>query len=394
MPNNKRARWGHIETVVPGEKYRIFWPEPADPRTGRRRQPSRIIYGTWDDADVALNRMRIAKTGTVDPGITYDDYWRQVVWPSCADLASKTKSGYSRVYEKELSKRIGHARVSDTTHRLVCRVIEDIDAPSVQRAAHALWKKMCNMAIHDFLLDRNPVDRTVRMKKRNKRVKGTIDAGELFALLSKLRGSRYLFPVILECVGGLRHEEACPTCGADVSEHIHKGRRYAMVRIHSGLITVNGRKELKDTKTESSERVQLFAEPFASILLDAAKDPGPILRGRSPKGEEPNETWFANPQHLSRNWRKWCERNGVGYVRFADMRTIYSDWHAEAESIDSVVQKSMGHDDGSTRGRNYQNRTIKALVRIADNLADYIMAESPCGWMMGDILDHETEKPV
>lgn len=374
MCAQKRRRWGHIDTLVPGKKYRIRWPEKRD-ANGKRRNPSMIIYGTYDDADIELTRLHILNTGIVDKNIIYDQYWSSVVWPSCADLEEKTKSGYKRVWNKELSPEIGSLRVRDTNYRLVCSIIANINAPSVQRAAHALWKKICNMAIHDRLLTDNPVDRTVRMKKRNKRIKGDIPADGFLNTIGMLEATRYQKLVILEAGGGFRHEEACPLMGEDISEIELDGQRFACVDINKALVTVDGRRVLKGTKTDGSARQQLFAEPFASLLLDD-RNPGPLFPGRSPKGDEINESWFANPQHISRNWRKYCERNGMDYVRFADMRTIYSDRHAEAGSLDSLVQLSMGHDDGTTRGRNYQRGTLKALAIIASNLTEYLTESS------------------
>jgi len=373
MARKKRRRWGHIQTVTPGEKYRIFWPCDKS-KDGGRKQPSRVVYGTRKDAETELEKIRVINTGVVDRDIKYDMYWAAVVWPSCSDLEEKTKHGYNRVWTKELEPRIGHISFAFTTYRLVCAVIADIDAPSVQRAAHALWKKICNMAIHDRLIADNPVDRTVRMKKRNKRVKTDIAAEDMLELIYALKETRYQKLVILEAVGGFRHEEACAILDDDISEMELDGKRYACVEISRALVTVAGRRVLKGTKTEGSMRSQLFAEPFASILLDDRK-PGALFPGKSPKDEEINESWFANPQHVSRNWRKWCERHGRDYIRFADMRTIYSDRHSEAGSLDSLVQMSMGHDDGTTRGRNYQRMSLKMLAIIASNLAEYL-AES------------------
>lgn len=374
----KRRRWGSIETVVPGEVYRIRWPNGHKP-SGDRDRPGQMVYGTWNDAAIELERIHIALTGVVDSDITYDMYWRAVVWPSCEGLESKTKSGYERVYVKELSPQIGADRVCDTTYRRASAVLGGIEAPSVQRAAHALWKKMCNMAIHDKLLQANPIDRTIPLKPKNEREKGTVEASDVFGLLSALGTSRYWRMVLLECVGGFRHEEAMPVCGFDISEYRDPRTRgrYACVAIERALVSVDGRKELKGPKTERSRRLQLFAEPFASMLLSLQGE-GPLFPGRRPEGDDPNETWFANPTHITRNWRKWCERNGWEYIRPADMRTVYSDWHAEAESLDSIVQLSMGHDDGSTRGRNYQRLSLKVLAMIADNLAEYLISAAPC----------------
>lgn len=58
------------------------------------------------------------------------------------------------------------------------------------------------------------------------------------------------------------------------------------------------------------------------------------------------------------------------------MRSIYATWHGEAGSPDSLVSLSMGHSDGTTKGRNYQMSTKKGLILIADLLTDYIYEES------------------
>lgn len=380
-----RSNFGHIQRIAK-DKYRIYWDDPPKP-DGSRNQRSPTIVGTRDDAELALARARVGLYG-VESSITYDEYWTTVVQPSFAGLAAKTVSGYERVWWVELSPRIGRIRVSKTTRRLVVSVIGDISAPSVQRAAHRVWKKVCNMAMAEDepLLQVNPVDRNVRMKPQRKRKKGEVDAEAMMRYLAAVRGTRYEALVLQEIGGGLRHEEASAVCKADVARLEDRGRLYAAVDVNKALVTVDGRKLLKSTKNEPSERTAIIGEPFASSLLAIAEAaPGPALMpGRSPDGETTNETWFANPMHVSRNWSKWCDRNGIDYVRFGDMRTIYSDLHAEAGSLDSLVALSMGHSDGTTRGRNYQRNTRRGMQLIADSLTDYLVESAPCHELWDD----------
>lgn len=75
---------------------------------------------------------------------------------------------------------------------------------------------------------------------------------------------------------------------------------------------------------------------------------------------------------MSHNWRAWCGRHGVGYVRLGDIRTCWSTMHAEAGSPDSLVSMAMGHSDGTTRGSHYLRSTRRALAMIADCLPDAI----------------------
>lgn len=385
---SKRSHFGHIQRMAEN-KYRIYYYAGVDP-SGKRVQKSKVIHGTRDEAEVELARRRIGdyRTQRLD---TWGTFWNRVVAPSMDGLAEKTRHSYNRVWNVELKPRIADDRVADTDYHRVCEVIADIKAPSVQRAAHTLWKKMCNMALREELMTWNPVDRSVRMKPRNRRKKHVVDAGELPAWMSSISRSRYFSLAVMEIVGGMRHEEACGVMGPDIREEYLRGERYAVVTVERAIVTVGGRKVLKGTKTESSEREVWFAEPFAGIMLAAAgvAGRGPLVPAPGVRDGEVRVSRFANPQHVSRNWAKWCERNGVEYVRFGDMRSMYSNLQAEAGSPDSVVSLAMGHDDGTTRGRNYMSRQRRALAMIADNLVELIYEESRCSY---DALAHSVAK--
>lgn len=384
---SSQKRWGRNEPAGPGKR-RLWWPAPPDPVTGERRRPSKTIEGSYEDGELELARIRIALEGTCGTE-TWDEFWTGVVEPTLTDLASKTRSGYERVWNRELRPRIGRDAVGATTYQQACRVIGDIRAPSVQRAAKALWKKMCNMAMRQDppLLTLNPIDRSIPMKRENKREKTTLYAGGVGCYVGKLAGSRYRPLVVMESVGGMRHEEASAVVGrTDISEVRIRGSLYAVVHVGRAIVSVKGKKELKETKTLGSERDVWFAEPWASEVL-ALRERGPVMPSPYLPHEEMDESWFANPQHVSRNWRKWCERNSVPYVRFGDMRTVYSDLHGEAGSPDGSVSLSMGHSDGTTRGNNYRTRRQKVLAMLADNMAEYLAEEAPCSVRIAELRE-------
>lgn len=384
----KRRRWGHIDPIVPDEYYRIRWPDGYDD-DGNRKPGSMYVYGTYDDADVELAKVRAALHATrplddeslVDRETTWRLFWWLVTVPSFDGLEEKTKSDYRRTWEVELEPRIGRDAVSATNYRQVCRVIADINAPSVQRSAHRLWKKMCNQAVHERVLDYNPVDRTVPMKRLKARVKHTIEAEDVMPYLAAFHGTRYQPYACALMVGGMRPEEALPLMGPDVE----RAGGFAVAHVRTALTTVDNRRDYKGTKNTPSERDVYFAEPFASLMLQAADCEGPIFPGPRPEGEEPNETWFAHPNTMRNNYRLMCGRRGVAYIRPQDMRTVFSDLCAEAEVLDSLVDLFMGHagGDGTTRGRNYMTRRRKNMQMVASMLADYLVASAPCAALGG-----------
>ena len=66
----------------------------------------------------------------------------------------------------------------------------------------------------------------------------------------------------------------------------------------------------------------------------------------------------------------------IEYVRPGDMRSVFATLHGEAGTPDSLVSLAMGHaDGGSTKARNYQQRTRRGLIVAADSLSDYLSDE-------------------
>lgn len=370
-----RRRWGHIETVIPGEKHRIFWPIDADPVTGKRRKDSETVYGTYDDADFALAVKRVQLMGA-DRETTWAQFWEAKVVPSLDGLAPRTRDDYISIFDDQLRPRIGNDIVSETTYKRACSVMAEIEPAYKWQDAYAVWKKICNMAVHEEILSSNPIDRSIPSKKPTPRVAHELMAEDIWRYLLATMGTRYFFLVMLCMVEGMRPEECYAICSWDV----RRLGSYVTTDVYKTL-TVCKRDAIfrEKTKTEFSRRRLFSAEPFASMLEgEIALCDGPLFPGRHPKGAEPNETWFAHPDRVRRNWEGWCKRHGLAYVRPGDMRTIYSDWHGEAMTPDTLVDMSMGHKPPSTRGRNYMTRTRTDMENVADSMARYLMSRARC----------------
>lgn len=359
-----RSHFGSVQRE--GEdRYRVWWTD-----NGKRR--SKRIHGTRDEAEAYLASMVLKRGEPSD--MTWRDYWDAAVAPTLDGLSVKTVAEYKRLWRVELEPRVGGRRVSTTNWRYVEQVLNEINSTSVQRSSFRLWRKMCNLAVRDGLLDRNPVDRSIKLRPHRKRVKELLDADELPEWMESVRGVKYEPVFLLEVGGGLRHEEACAMTWEEVRPYEAYGRSYALVSVHRGLVTVGGVKALKSTKNEHSEREVVIGEPFASRLLELRGERGPICPGLHPyRGGEYDERHFASPATITHNWRIWCERHEVRYVRPGDMRSVFATLHGEAGTPDSLVSMAMGHaDGGSTKARNYQQRTRRGMILAADSLTDFL----------------------
>lgn len=346
-----RSQFGTISKES-ADKYRIFWQQG-----GRKR--SETVHGSREDAEIALAQHKLDTKGAVDD-VSMSNYWKIAVVSTFDTLSERTIYDYNRLWSVELEPRFGSIRFSQLNWRLVEGNLAEIASPTVQHDAYRLLKKVCNLALRDGLLKSNPVDRSIRLKELKKRPKLTYTREELLEVLRNGRKYKHFYCVLLEIGGGLRHEEACAVTQSDVSSFEQNGRLYAAINIDKALTSVGGKKVLKGTKNGFSVREAVIGEPFASELLS--------IMDRLPDSTD-NQ---ANPVTISRNWKRYCANNGIRYVPFAHMRTMFSTFHAEAGSIDSLVSLAMGHSGWTTRSRNYMAQTRAGMVLIADSYTDYV----------------------
>lgn len=335
-----RSRFGHIQYIAPDVR-RVYWRES-------NRTRSKTIHGDDDAAERFLAHVRLGDGAVMD--VPWSDYYRLSVVPTYEGLADKTVADYERLWRRELEPRIGSKMVSDTDWRFVEKTLAQIGSASVQAHAFRLWRKMGNLAVRDGLLDRNPCDRSIKLKRGEKRPKHMLDASEVLPLIDATHGTYYERLLLMEMCAGLRHGEAVAMERDDA--RLEDGR--AVLSVSKAVVVVGSKVIRKETKTAFSDRESVLSDGLARRLMDA----------KWPERQQ-------NPETLTKDWRMWCRRHGFGYVRFSDMRSIFATLACEV-CDSSLVSLMMGHSDGTTRGRNYQQATRRALCIVADSFAELL----------------------
>ena len=316
---------------------------------------SETVHGSFQDAD---ERLLDIQTRREKPrrAITFSRYWSAFVAPTFSNLAPKTVSEYNRLWKRDIEPLVGNRKVAEVDWRDVQALADSMaSTPSKQRHAFALMRKVCNFAVRDGIIDRNPCDRSIRLEQAAKRPK----AEPTFQLVREVAESslstKYA-PVVLLLLGcGMRVEESCALDWEDIAEAEIDGGRFATASISRTAVSINGSLVMQDrTKTASSARTAVVGEPFASALM-SLRASGPLVP--SPSGR-------TSPATISHNWRLWCRRNGVPYIPLGHMRSVYATLACECADS-SLVSLAMGHTDGTTRGRNYQLSTLHGMAMVA-----------------------------
>lgn len=357
-----RSAFGTIEKRETNV-YRVRWYD----KKGERH--SETVKGPKIRAQRRLAEIQLGIYGTGE-AVTYRELWSEVVAPTFTTLSDHTVREYERVWSVELEPRIGGDVISTTDWKRVESVLWEIQASSVQHKAFRLWRKMLNIAIREGYIDRNPCDRSIRLRQHVRRRKVLLESQEVLQWMRDIRGLKYEPVLLALCGGGLRPAEAMALEWSDVEPYELGGTVYAKVDVSKVVVPgKDGAYIRESTKNATSTRVVLIGEPWASRLLELRSD-GYLCPNRD--GKPSLATTAAH------NYKNWCDRHGVKHVTFENMRSSYATMHGEAGSVGSLVSFSMGHSDGTTRTNFYQTATLKGLAMIADNLAEYLWSMCPC----------------
>lgn len=335
--------------------YRVFWGTGRDDR-GKRKRQSKIIHGTRHDAEAFLAK-QAAHGYRVSKAVRWSAFFDACVRPTFERLAKKTVEGYEYQWRHCLEPRIGTKFVRDTDWRTVNEVLAEIESPTMQRHAFAVWRKACNIAVLEGVLMTNPCTRATQMKPYRKPQPPIVT--DVPGFMAAIRGIKYEAALLVMLGGGLRLEECCGLTWRDLRPVLHGGSKYVHVSVKRAVTTAYNQPVEKETKTASSERTVVIGEPFASRLEELRDGHGVRLVQCAP-------TTFTH------NWRDWCHRHDLEYVRPKDLRASYATLCGEAGCLDSLVAMQMGHTDGTTKGRNYQRQTIAGGRLVADVLTDYL----------------------
>lgn len=342
-----RREFGTIQELERGRLYRVFWQQGE-------KKCSHRVHGTRADASRYLARVQIREGGAGD-ATTYAEYWEGVVVPSFDTLAPRTVADYFKLW-KTLEPEIGHWQIARTTHRNAQQVISRITSPRKQEMCKALWRKICNMAIvQDGILQTNPIN-AIRTQPVPKKEKTLWSVEDVKAVVNDIQGVKFEPLVLLSLSCGLRPEE----CFALDWEDLAFSDGYCVVDVHRTCVLVNGSLVVSERmKTRGSLRKAVCSGMFAARLYELSHGKTGALCPNGRGGR-------TSPQTITHNWRGWCERNGVVYVSFENMRTNYKTLAALALIPAELARMQMGHSGVGVAEQHYLVATEPILKTVAD----------------------------
>ena len=342
------ARHGEGSIIKqPNGTYRAYWSDAFG------KQHSKRGFSSKAQAVEFLAIKRIQRAPASMP-VTFAQYWQGVIYPSTKDLKPKTRHEYDRIWRVILRPLCGTQTIQTTTHAQVQAWISTINAPSMQRHALAILRKIIKQAARDELCN-SDICTAIKCRKVTRKPREIMDISMLPAWFEMLRGFRHEARMLAMLGCGLSVSEAYalePQSVQAIDE------AHTALRVERDLVDVGGRGVLNDTpKTEFRQRTVILGEPFNSRFAHCL----PFAK-------------VTSPTSATYSWSAWQRANNWQPANApSDMRPIFATWCSEAGVSDSLCARAMGHAGNTTTARYYQRATIRNMCLVADALSAYFM---------------------
>lgn len=346
MPAKKGQRgWGHIRQL-PSGRYQASYIGPdmqrhtadntytvrtnAEGWLAQERQ--KIELKTWRPP----SELRVEEKITLVPLADYADTWVQRRRVKGGPLKPRTRALYESLLANHIKPALGRVAVGNLTVKAVNAWHAGLTVEQATRNKHAysLLKSICETAVKEGLLERNPCQIDGALDAPRKRDPILLEIPEVAALADAIRPARFKALVLLSAWGGLRWGEVTELRRDDV------GPGCETLRVERAVTYSDGQFRVSTTKSGKPRTVVVPPHIRAALkhLLDshAGKD-GQALLFPNTKGQHLNDTVF---RRLS--FRPALAEIGREGVRVHDLRHFCGTTTARVANLVETMH-ALGH---------------------------------------------------
>lgn len=331
----------------------IQWDDPRGP-DGKRRQRSKVIYGTRKEAEeaLALIEHQIRTGEYVEPSrMTLAALLERWLKDSASSRVSpKTFQEYERMIRNHIVPALGSLQVQRITPMQIqafySKVLEcgRLDgkgglSPRSVLHIHALLHRVFSQAVRWQILPRNPVDAVDPPRVPRTEMK-SLSVEEISVLLEAARDTTLFLPIAIALGTGLRRGEVL-------------GLRWSSVDLEGGSLAVTRSIEqtkagirAKAPKTHRSLRPVKMPASLVKILR-TAKAERMLKAGPDFSDEdyiclrEDGSLW--PPDVLSHRFTDLIRTLDITQVRFQDLRHTFATLSLQQGIHPKVVSEMLGH---------------------------------------------------
>ena len=365
---------GHLSELRPGV-YRIRVSAGRHPTTGRRRQPSRVIHGTRDDAEAALQKLLTEVQHTPGAPRTFDELWDEWNDTTIAQRRRKSTTAYTdrRLYQRHIRPALGARHPADIRTADLNALYDDLStvlSPTSVRKIHRQIGAVLHYGCRREYLDRN-VGRLAEPPRAPRHHPEAPSHSDLEQVLNHMaQNDPDLWLVFrLDATVGVRRNELPALRYGDINFDT------ARIRIHQSVDAVVGAGiEISDTKTGpvghgelglDTELVDALAERRRTMFEAALATGVPIDDILIFPGND--LTTPQRPDSFSNRVRRYYDRHpNLPRITLRQLRTFVATELVHDGHGVSTAQAALRHTSEATTMRYYvAARTTTARAATA-----------------------------
>lgn len=351
----KRSSWGSI-TQAKANVWRLRYPLPADPATGKRKQGSETVYGKRADATKRLAELRLLydETKAHKGALTVSKCWELYYRPSISKLAPSTIAGYESKYNNHIKPAFGQIEMTSIKKHQVQTWLDAMTYGQA-RACHAVLRAMYSFANDNDLIDSSLMSKRYTLPKKPKTTQELKVHNDttLLQMLAELKGEPWESAFILSAFGGARREEAF---GAKW-ENVELYNDHVTIKLCESVQYVNGQVLIGDLKTDSSYRdIVILGKPAERLSELYFENLG--------------DTWLCedidgtpvNPDTMATAYKRWHISKSYTYIPWRNLRNSYAtNLHAKGVEL-GLIAKLLGHTTPTITYKHYDRISTEQIL--------------------------------
>lgn len=271
------------------------------------------------------------------------------------ELSSTTFVNYESKLTTNILPVIGHVRMDDINTLMLQTLMDELkrkDGSNVELSFYTKFdvyrtlRSIFKYAVQWKVLVRNPLEGVNKPKNRNKKEVSAYDEEEVAIIFNALNDEPFKWRIfaMLAIVAGIRRGENLALEWSDID--FEKSR----IDIHQSIVSADGKTEIKDTKTNSSNR--LVSLP-ASVMDELRKYRVHWVQEKlkAKNWTETEREWvfhqrngtYVHPSSATHWWNKFAKKLDIKYIRLHDLRHTSASLLIAQGVHAKIISERLGH---------------------------------------------------
>jgi len=271
------------------------------------------------------------------------------------ELSSTTFVNYESKLTTNILPVIGHVRMDEINTLMLQTLMDELkrkDGSNVELSFYTKFdvyrtlRSIFKYAVQWKVLVRNPLEGVNKPKNRNKKEVSAYDEEEVAIIFNALNDEPFKWRIfaMLAIVAGIRRGENLALEWSDIN--FEKSR----LDIHQSIVSADGKTEIKDTKTNSSNR--LVSLP-ASVMDELRKYRVHWVQEKlkAKNWTETEREWvfhqrngtYVHPSSATHWWNKFAKKLDIKYIRLHDLRHTSASLLIAQGVHAKIISERLGH---------------------------------------------------